>query len=315
MFTISKGFYSNDPKIVFDHQWRIDQNKINDLKQHTLAVLDFSSEHYGDDTLTVLYRELDKSGLNFLLLSHDINDHRRLPRLLFFPHWYHWAVKHFRDGAPIEVSERSFKWSCLNGNPRPHRIYNYVYSSNQSYFHQSTFSMFNRDIPTRGDDIELNQETLSQWNKLRTALPLEQEKVDGPIWGDHSLPAISDAYIHLVTETTIGQKIFVSEKMWKPIAWGQLFLVFGNPGTINYLRSQGVDVFDDIIDHSYDSELDSTIRHYKIHEQLKRLLDLNLRDLYINTYQRRKVNAEKFFSGEFDKQYYREIQECINMQS
>jgi hypothetical protein len=108
-------------------------------------------------------------------------------------------------------------------------------------------------------------------------------------------------------------RLFVSEKTWKPIAAEQIFLVFGNPGTIEYLRSQGVDVFDDLIDHRYDSVDDWQQRLHMIHQQLKQLIDRDLEDIYIATLERRQRNSEKFFSGAFDPQYSQTIKQCINL--
>ena len=317
MFNIPGVFYTNDPKNIYDEQWLIDTNKVNNLKQHKFTVLDFSSEHYGDDTLSILYQQLIDCDLNFLLLSHDIKDHKRLPRLLFFPHWYHWAKEHFVTTGLLDNS-KNFQWGCLNGNPRPHRIYNYVYSKQKSYFDSACFSMHNAEGATRLDDVTLDTQIIDLWDELKVGM---RERSAGLNHNglrpdaDCRLPACADAYVQLVTETTVIPKIFVSEKTWKPIASGQLFLIFGNPGIIDYLRSQGVDVYDDLIDHSYDYENDWKTRLHLIHEQLEKLLKLDLKNIYVNTYYRRKLNSEKFFSGEFDKQYFREIQECINTQS
>ena len=165
------------------------------------------------------------------------------------------------------------------------------------------------------DDAVIDAEVIEFWNSVKHSLPLITEFADEPIRVDANckLPANTDAYVHLVTETKIIPRVFVSEKTWKPIAAGQLFLIFGNPGTVNYLRTQGVDVFDDIIDHSYDLEPDWKIRLELIHQQLDRLITQNLKQLFINTHSRRQANRDKFFSGAFDQTYLHTIQQCINM--
>jgi hypothetical protein len=50
-----------------------------------------------------------------------------------------------------------------------------------------------------------------------------------------------------VTETS-ALISFTSEKIWKPIASGQLFLVVGSPGTCAWLRKLGFYTFDDEYD-------------------------------------------------------------------
>jgi len=53
-------------------------------------------------------------------------------------------------------------------------------------------------------------------------------------------------------------KIFITEKTFRSFLIGMIPVVYGAVGTIQTLRDIGYDVFDDIIDHSYDQ-----IEHYQ----------------------------------------------------
>jgi hypothetical protein len=314
MFDKPGVFYTNDPKIIFNDDWLLDQSKIVSLKQHKLAVLDFSSEHYGVDGLDHVYNALEDANINFLLLVHDPHDHQKFNRMIFYSYWYHWSRKNFVIPTTDPIV-RTYKWGCLNGNPRTHRIYNYLYSKDQAYYESSTFSFFNGDI-SRSDDISLSPDMIEQWQNIKHTLPSRNTIFrDNNATADCNIPEVIDSYIHLVTETTIISKVFVTEKTWKPIASKQIFLIFGNPNTISYLRDCGVDVFDDLIDHSYDSIADWQERLHAVHSQLKHLLTLNLDDIYINTTQRRAANSEKFSSGYFGGDYTQTLLKCINMLS
>jgi hypothetical protein len=310
MFDSPGVFYSDDPKIIFNDNWLLDQSKIVSLKNHNLVILNFSSEHYGLSGIDHVYHALKNSGINFLLLTHDPADHKKFDRLVFYPHWYHWSRKNFIV-KQYNIDTRTYKWSCLNGNPRAHRIYNYYYSKQQPYYDSSYFTFYNAE-PHRGDDVILPSIVKDFWESIRHTMPSRDNINIGPRPDSVcNLPAISDSYIHLVTETTVISKIFVSEKTWKPIATGQLFLVFGNPGTISYLRDSGVDVFDDIIDHSYDLINNWQDRLHAIHYQLRHLLSQDLNAMYIDTKPRRTNNVDKFFSGAFDNLYKLEIEKTI----
>jgi hypothetical protein len=46
------------------------------------------------------------------------------------------------------------------------------------------------------------------------------------------------------------------------------FLLYCEPGAMNILRSQGFDVFDDVVNHSYDTESNSITRQVKILDEL-----------------------------------------------
>ena len=315
MFDKPGVFYSKDPTIIFDNKWLLDYSKIESLKQHDFVVLDFASEHYGVDGLDYIYHALSAEGVNFILLSHEPADHQKFKRMFFYPHWCNHARKMLKIPELNNLSVRSYKWGCLNGNSRPHRIYNYIYSQQQTYFNSACFTMHcePEDVSTRGDDVILDSNVVAEWDKIKINLTTKLFPSGSDCICD--LPANIDAYIHLVTETTVIPRIFLSEKTWKPIACEQIFLLFGNPGSIQHLRDLGVDVFDDLIDHSYDNETDWKNRCHLIHKQIENLVSLDLHDVYINTQQRRSANREKFFAGDFDQPYYQLITQCINMQS
>jgi hypothetical protein len=314
MFDNLGAFYFNNPKShIFDDNWILDNKKIVKLKDHKLVIADFSSEHYGVDGLDHVYQALEQQGINFLLLTHDPNDHQRFNRMLFYPYWYHWSSKNFVT-HDAQSFDKTYEWSCLNGNPRNHRIYNYFYAYHKLYFKDACFTFHNADV-SRSDDVELDPEVIKFWNEIRYTLKSRDLAFNVKAQPNTlcNLPANSDSYVHLVTETTVIPKIFVSEKTWKPIASGQLFLIFSNPGTVSYLRNQGVDVFDDIIDHGYDSISNWQDRLHAIHDQLQHLLSQDLKEIYIATSDRRTDNANKFFTGAFDTQYIQTISQCINM--
>jgi hypothetical protein len=313
-------FYFNQPDTIYNKTtWTIDQEKLTLLKQHSMVIADFSSEHYGDDLLYILYDVLELHDINFLLLSHNPQDHLTRPRLLFYPHWYHWTRQVFANQRPNFLNnKKQYKISCLNGNPRPHRIYNFLSLRKKLYFNDFLFSMHQtQNIPTRSDDSIIDQSMLTEWSQLMPMLPdrntaltnTPTKRADNYI--QH--PAYTDSYVNLVTETTVISKVFVTEKTWKPVASGQLFLIIGNPGTVDYLRSQGVDVFDDIIDHKYyDDETDWQARILKVHRLIEDLLEQDLYKINQDTVERRKRNSERFFAGNFDQQYQLKIQECID---
>jgi hypothetical protein len=67
--------------------------------------------------------------------------------------------------------------------------------------------------------------------------------------------------VEIVMETTWHNRgVFVSEKFLHSVLGCNLPIVIGNPGTVEYLRNSGFDMFDDIINHSYDGELDPVKR-------------------------------------------------------
>lgn len=64
---------------------------------------------------------------------------------------------------------------------------------------------------------------------------------------------LSNTYIDIVTETSHGLMPFMTEKSVKPFYSLQLPIILGYTGIIQDLRDMGFDVFDDVIDHTYDT--------------------------------------------------------------
>lgn len=306
----------NQPGIVyldrpmFHGSWELPDYVVQQIKQHNLTIIDLSSEHWGADGLETAYKNFERMGINFLLLSHDTSDHKRHKRLLYYPHWYFYSIKNFVLPQDIPTV-KSNSWSCLNLNPRPHRIYNFILSKQKPYFNQAIFSMHNSSVDqcSRVDDPTLDQHTLNQWHAIKDTLKHKNDTPDGL---SLTIPALLDSYIHLVTESTVLHRVFITEKTWKTIAMEQIFLVLGNPGTISTLRDLGVDVFDDIVDHSYDCELDWEKRVNMIHRSLESLLLQDLHLIYQSTKTRRELNRIKFKNKEFGLHYQQDLAEAIN---
>lgn len=99
---------------------------------------------------------------------------------------------------------------------------------------------------------------------------------------------INESYkfiLNLVTENVIGMTggdtseyglITFTEKIIKPFLAKQIPLFIALPGLQSELRTMGFDLFDDIIDTSFENELDSSMRIQMIITQLENLLKLDL---------------------------------------
>ena len=60
-----------------------------------------------------------------------------------------------------------------------------------------------------------------------------------------------DAYLNIVTETTFNNNdFFISEKTWKPVIGLRPFFIYGQPKLRQYLKDQGFDIFEDLIDYA-----------------------------------------------------------------
>jgi hypothetical protein len=81
---------------------------------------------------------------------------------------------------------------------------------------------------------------------------------------------VCDSRLSLVIETYFDYPnvIAFSEKIFRALQLPRPFLLYCEPGAMNILRSQGFDVFDDVVNHSYDTESNSITRQVKILDEL-----------------------------------------------
>jgi len=88
-------------------------------------------------------------------------------------------------------------------------------------------------------------------------------------WYPGKGPADVDAFWHIVTETVFYyDKLHLTEKIFKPIASKQPFMLLAAPGNLAYLKSYGFKTFDSVIDESYDLIQDNDLRTEAVVEQL-----------------------------------------------
>jgi len=191
----------------------------------------------------------------FALSQFDLASHKHL-REINYPSWL-FVFKKQALGKQFPSHDRGYSFSCLNRNPTFHRLVFYTMMKDRGLLDQFIYSFYDR-CPYQGHPI-----TSYQYHGLSTLVgeELAQRCIsniqDFPIsWqgetlgaNDHSLahPAYQDAWCNVVTETS-ALISFTSEKIWKPIAAGQMFVVVGAPGTTAWLKNLGFHTFSDDYD-------------------------------------------------------------------
>ena len=145
-----------------------------------------------------------------------------------------WAMVcdlHFKSYTNIELRLKTTakKFMCLNRKPHAHRrvIMQYLDQVKDQGYLTSTASYDLVDPDVAGYSIPNDVYTLG----------------DISTW--------QGAYLNIVTETTFNNDdFFISEKTWKPVIGLRPFFVYGQPKLRQYLKDQGFDTFEDIIDYA-----------------------------------------------------------------
>ena len=108
-------------------------------------------------------------------------------------------------------------------------------------------------------------------------------------------------FVSLVTETLVDEgTLFFSEKIWKPIMVGHPFLLFGNRGSLSYLRNLGYQTYGQWFDESYDDIVDRGERSGKIIENLTKYSRYSIDDL-------RRIRTEMNEVCEFNRNHYHNL--------
>jgi hypothetical protein len=116
------------------------------------------------------------------------------------------------------------------------------------------------------------------------------------------LDAINSA-VHIVAETLFDtSKIYLTEKVFKPMAMSQPFILFAPPGSLQYLRNYGFQTFGDCWDESYDQETNAIKRMELLLDLIDHLAGLSESDfqhIYKKSLPIIEHNRQRFFSSEF----------------
>jgi hypothetical protein len=171
---------------------------------------------------------------------------------LYFNFWLHFLSK-YKDNFPTipQNPEASKLYMNLNRKPHSHRVklFNELkknsllesgYVSLGGDKNREPYLLENDVINIEGDKTHLGEPLLIP-NDITSPGNLEY-------WNNH--------LINIQTETTMHTNVFISEKTWKPILGGKLFMILGDYEIYNKLKEYGIDTFDDILGTGYTSTSD-----------------------------------------------------------
>jgi len=126
----------------------------------------------------------------------------------------------------------------------------------------------------------------------------------------------SQCAVDIVLETLFDDtRWHLTEKILRPIACGQPFILAATPGSLQYLRSYGFKTFDGLIDETYDTVQDPHLRLKTIITEMSRIAQLDIKskkDLWRHLHAIAQYNKQRFFSKEFAQQLESELITNLN---
>jgi hypothetical protein len=120
---------------------------------------------------------------------------------------------------------------------------------------------------------------------------------------DYNVDDYNNTRFEIVLETLFDdQRWHLTEKIFRPIACGQPFILASTPGALEYLKNYGFNTFGNYIDESYDTVTDPVERLKKILDVMKHISNLSVDEkdeLSNNLKDITEYNRKLFFSQEF----------------
>lgn len=238
------------------------------------------------------------------------------------------------DIGDIEENKTGKLFLCRNRNAKPHRLSLIYKLLKMGYMDEINYSYVPEFFPNNtemlGDmqlvyslvldetEVEENFEEIKEiYQRIKIDDIEEEYKIidDNNIFKNshiqnprlYRVPEIPSAfhasYINIVTEscyessTKYSKVIHASEKSFRPYMYYQIPLFVATYNHVKYLReTYNFDMFDDIIDHSYDTEFDDKKRLNLIVDEIGRLIKNkdSIKEFYKNNINRIKKNREIF---------------------
>jgi hypothetical protein len=199
--------------------------------------------------------------------------------LAFF--WYMMYQKYKYKKLQFDHSNKKFDFLYLNKKARAHRKKLFDALTKQNLLENSLVSFIDRNI-------RLPEQYELPWiiNKNYPYRGMDQDLYEKPY---------NDTVCSIVSETNVGDGIFITEKIWKPIIAGHIFVVHGNNHYLKYLRELGFRTFSNTFDETYDDEINENKKIKKIVETIKTIKSMGPKELYQRTQDTRAHNQQVFF--------------------
>jgi len=160
-------------------------------------------------------------------------------------------------------------WSLILGWYRK----NQIGFNDDRIFYNPVFN--NEDLETYKDEIKYFGNIDIKKSKFETQKTWFDDRNNGHIeWKEvYEYQTYQNTYVNIVTESCYYDKeIHITEKSMKPFYFYQFPLFLSSYNHVKYLKERfGFDMFDDIIDHSYDNMPDNRLRLVMFFDEIKRL--------------------------------------------
>lgn len=226
---------------------------------------------------------------------------------------------YFEHKIDFKTPKVGKKFLCLNNVMREHRGSLISKLDYCGVLNEVNYSCVGRDFyPLTDkilnvDELEILENNLQKFKvkQIYTKNELDLKKDNSFTFSINTVD-YEESYINIVTETYFTEGItHVSEKTLKPFCFYQIPIFLASHNHVRDVRNYyGFDMFDDIVNHSYDSESCDKKRFYKLIDEIKRLSTIDVSKFYLENKKRFESNRDickKLSENNLDRLFFEKI--------
>jgi hypothetical protein len=271
--------------LPIDRCYYINNNSFSDYlsKKHNLNIIktnmiEYTSTDRLSDVKDVNFVE-NKNGKFFMCRNRNNRSHRAS------------LILHLIINNIIDDVNYSFLYPPNEGETNPYEL---TLTNEEILLYQTEINMINGK--PKEDDYEINYFDFTNRSFYRDKVEQISNRLDYPEMKN----IYENSYVNIVTETHFEYETFnnvhITEKSFRPFYYYQIPIILASPYHIRFIREKyNFDFFDDIIDHSYDLELNHKTRFYMILDEIKKLHKNkeHIKEFYKNNRHRFEENKNK----------------------
>jgi hypothetical protein len=315
--------------------WELPIEVENCIKYKNLKVI-FISEHESFKEIHNSIRELKdiilKKGLNenqFYIINNNslLIDAKKLAKSNINVHKINFLLDSVSCGMNIKISEsdfiedKKFIFLCHNRRPKHHRL--------SILTHMKNMNLLENDVTDWSLTYGIHNYKLADINKFQPYINFTNKKLlddykeicskpklsfyendkdwfnnehNYDAWNHLELSTYQNSYINIITESHFDiADVHITEKSFKPFYYYQIPLFLASKNHILKMKEEyDLEFFDDLIDHSYDKEVNDINRLHMVLSEIDRLSKIkNEIKIYY------KSNKNKFIKNHnFIKEFY-----------
>lgn len=207
----------------------------------------------------------------------------------------------------IKTNKIQKLFTSLNGRPHPWRceFIDNMYAN--GLFDYGYISWHELDY----DFIDYNWQ---HWSPKKMSFDINWDNTDG--LKDLFLPPneFKTSAISLISESNT-KCLFYTEKTYVPIFHQRPFFIYGAPHANTYLKNMGFEIFDNIIDYSFDTIIDDTERCKAYFKEVAKLKEMSYNEIVDSTHTRVMHNFYRLLEIVENKEYISDIWNSVTTNS